>query len=145
MHQLSWRVCGILRTVLSHFPIWLSYREVSAWCWHLKVGKLWKSQSICARKEEKNEEEKNTLTAHKAPPGLKYLLSVIGITTHRHPALSLLFFMCEQLWLSLINTRLTGIAWGHSLILAICNIKCNMPSENSPLLRQDQWINGPMD
>lgn len=32
MHQLSWRVYGILKTVLSHFPMWLSYREVLGWC-----------------------------------------------------------------------------------------------------------------
>ena len=100
MHQLSWRVCGILSTVLSHFPMWLSYREVLGWCWHLEAGELWKSKSVCQKKGQKT-----TTTARKAPSGLKFLLNVIGITRHRHPALLLYFFMSGQLQLTLINTR----------------------------------------
>ncbi len=84
MHQLSWRVCSILKTVLSHFPMWLSYREVLGWRWHLEAGELWKSQSVCQKNGQKT-----TLTAHKAPSGLKFLHNVIGITRRRHPALSL--------------------------------------------------------
>lgn len=58
MHQLSWRVYGILKIVLSHFPMWLSYREVLGWCWHLEAGELWKSQSVCQKNGQKT-----TLTA----------------------------------------------------------------------------------
>lgn len=86
MHQLSWRVCGILRTVLSHFSMWLSYREVFGWHWHLEAGELWKFQSGCQKMDKKTR-----LMACKDPSGLKFLLNVIGIARHASRSVPLIF------------------------------------------------------